>query len=756
MRAATGGGKGSSRGGARRDDRRRPDTTWGPKNKISWADPAAGAVIGVSIILWSFTLAALIFKGELAPFMARGAGFILAGSIVLGLIMALRSTHPGTIAAPDEAAGVIIGLIASTIVMKSTHLDAEAMFATVMATIVVSTMMCALIFLGLGLFRLGNLVRFIPHPVIGGVVVTMGWLLVIGAFTVMTDQEFSLTNASVLLSPAVIEKWVPGVILALTLLIAMRIWRHFLILPSLFVTSIGLFYVTTSLSNLSIQQLRDGGWLLGPFANANLFTYVSSEIVVEVDWSLVINALPDIASLILLCVLGLLLSATALEVAMRGDIDLNHELKLAGTANGLAALTGGIAGSHSLEDSLIAREMGASSRMVGVVAAMVCAIALFFGAELLSFLPKPLIGGFILFFGLVLLVEWVYDGWFKLPRTDYLVVMLCLLVSLTQGYLLGIGVGLLAGIVIFVIDYSQIDVIKRAMSGTQYRSNVERHPRARDLLNRHGDRIMILKLQGFIFFGTAHKIYQRIESRNADKQLEPLSFVMLDFAAVSGTDVSTAASFSKMRQLAERGGFRIVLVNVHHDIALQFTKSGVLESHDQIMQIYADADHGLEWCEDSLLEMLGANDAQDPRETRTLAGWLADPQMVAELVPYLESRYVLQGEYLIRQGDPSSDLFFIESGRVAIQLEDRSGPPLRLRSMGAGTVVGEIAMYLELPRSASVVAEQPSRVYRLTRYALEQMRINDSALSAKFNEFMVKLLAGRLVDTNNMLRAVMD
>src|SRR5690606_19541996 len=100
---------------------------------------------------------------------------------------------------------------------------------------------------------------------------------------------------------------------------------------------------------------------------------------------------------------------------------------------------------------------------------------------------------------------------------------------------------------------------------------------------------------------------------------------------------------------------------------------------------------------------------------------IASRDMIAQLLPYLEPRTIASGEHLIRQGEPSTDLFFVEQGRVTIQLEIPGRAPVRLRSMGAGTVVGEVALYLREPRSASVVAEEEVSAHRLTLDALDRM-----------------------------------
>ena len=90
--------------------------------------------------------------------------------------------------------------------------------------------------------------------------------------------------------------------------------------------------------------------------------------------------------------------------------------------------------------------------MPGLVAGAVCAAMLFAGAPLLIFFPKPILGGLLLFMGLGFLVEWVIEGWSKLPRADYAVVLLILAVIGTTDFLIRVGVGLAAMIVLFVLN----------------------------------------------------------------------------------------------------------------------------------------------------------------------------------------------------------------------------------------------------------------------------------------------------------------
>jgi SulP family sulfate permease len=86
---------------------------------------------------------------------------------------------------------------------------ASQQFATVTLLIVSTTLFTGLLLLGLGYFKLGRIVRFLPYPIIGGFLAGSGWLLVQGGIGIManTDPGFKWFQADIL------ALWVPGVVL---------------------------------------------------------------------------------------------------------------------------------------------------------------------------------------------------------------------------------------------------------------------------------------------------------------------------------------------------------------------------------------------------------------------------------------------------------------------------------------------------------------------------------------------------------------
>ena len=73
------------------------------------------------------------------------------------------------------------------------------------------------------------------------------------------------------------------------------------------------------------------------------------------------------------------------------------------------------------------------------------------------------------------------------------------------------------------------------------------------------------------------------------------------------------------------------------------------------------------------------------------------------------------GQFIMRQGDTGVGAFIIRSGKVEI-LQERDGKETKLATLGAGDVVGEMALLDEFPRSASVRAVEPTTALGIQRW----------------------------------------
>jgi SulP family sulfate permease len=213
-------------------------------------------------------------------------------------------------------------------------------------------------------------------------------------------------------------------------------------------------------------------------------------------------------------------------------------------------------------------------------------------------------------------------------------------------------------------------------------------------------------------------------------------------------------SFTRMVQLAQDAGVTLVFTAPNGRVRKQLRQGDVVDN-GRDLRIFATLDQGVEWCENHTLARAGITD-----ETRDLA--LPDqlqlilPQAVdlAELLDYCERLDVPAGTRFITLGSAADDLFFVESGQVTAQIAHPGGAALRLETSGSGSVVGELAFYLEQQRTADVIADTPSTLYRLTRASLQRMEQQSPELAAELHKLIVHLLAERVVKITGGMRAL--
>jgi sulfate permease, SulP family len=286
---------------------------------------------------------------------------------------------------------------------------------------------------------------------------------------------------------------------------------------------------------------------------------------------------------------------------------------------------------------------------------------------------------------------------------------------------------------------------------------VDRPLRDSRFLGEHGGQIYILRLQGFIFFGTANHLLHKVRLRANDSQLPALKFAVLDFRRVTGLDSSAIFSLSKVQHLADKQGFALLMSQVSPQIVSQIEKSRMTFNRDDSLRLLPDLDHALEWCENRLLTSMNG---ERNGHTLLLAEQLKESWPAAaeprRLMPYLERLEVSVATHLIRQSERSESLYFIESGLVTVRLEFEDGRTLRLRTMGAGTVVGEVGLFLGGVRTASVITEQPCTVYRLTHDSLQRMNVENPDLALAFHRYLICLLGERLTSSSKILRGVIE
>lgn len=112
----------------------------------------------------------------------------------------------------------------------------------------------------------------------------------------------------------------------------------------------------------------------------------------------------------------------------------------------------------------------------------------------------------------------------------------------------------------------------------------------------------------------------------------------------------------------------------------------------------------------------------------------------------LERRAVPRGEVIIHQGEMGVSAFLIQSGDVVVFTES-DGKRVELARMGAGQIIGDMALVVDAPRSASVQALTDCNLIVITRDVLnEKLQKSDPTIRA-----LVQMLMKRIALNNKAL-----
>ncbi len=716
---------------------------------------SVGLVIGIIDLFIELSFAALIFSGPLAGYIQNGFGMMLVAAVLIGLVVTLWSSFTASIALPQDVPVAIFALISVSIMQQMRVAPPDAGFATVVAAIMLTSLLTGILFFLIGRFHLSVLARFVPFPVIGGFLAGTGFLLVRGAFGVVTNIEPGAADWTLFFSPALLLKWVPALAFGVLFLFVLRRTTHYLVMPLMVVGGTGLFYAALFLTGMTLANAAAAGHLAAAPNVPVVWQPMTPQMLSLVNFQVIAGQWDKIATVMFISVIGMLLNVSGLELVARRDFDLDRELQAAGLANLFGGAVGGTVGYHALSLSALALRTGGKQRAIGLVSIGVLLGAVVLGTTWFALVPRAILGGVLFFLGLSFLVEWLYDAWFKISRADYALIVAIVAVIATIGFLEGVVLGIAIAMVLFVVNYSRIHVVNYALTGLTYRSTVDRSPAQRATLRAHGDELLILQLQEFIFFGTAQRLLEYLQTRLNDHTRPALHFVVLDFRRVPGLDSSAVISFVRLKQLTEAEQVQLVLTHLSAPMQEQLLRGQVLGAVGGNVHTFPTLDHGVEWCENEMLQRAG-HGADEPELLATqLQNVLGAADGMARLIQYMEFSEVPGGTRLIQQGDAADALYFIEYGSVSVELQLLNGKKTRLRTIRRGCVVGEVAMYTQGIRTASVETLEPSGIYRLSADALRRMETEEPMIASAVHKWVAQQIAERLSDNVRTLEVVM-
>jgi SulP family sulfate permease len=696
---------------------------------------AAGLVAGITGVIFAMTYGALLFAGPLERFLGYGLTIALI-ALFVGSLVGWASREKALMAGVDSNA---IALLASALAgLAAFQLSPDDTLNIALAVIFTTSLVVATTFFLMSVRGFANIVRFVPFPVMAGFLAASGWLLAVGAMTIIVGTPLTVENAARL----ALAEWRPlgaAVAVALVLFALSKRLPGSVLMP--IVIGVATIVVQAVLRSplCAVDACEPARWLFP----------AAPEVLWLPPWQLrmdfhaariVAGFVPTMLVVAFVAMLGVMLALASLEIELRREFDLTHELRVHAALVAASGALGGTIASASISRTVLTAKSGGTG-VAGLVAAAIALAMLMGASQVMGYMARAAIGGLLLYLGVSMLRQWIWDVRATARPVEVLQILLIVAITARHGFIAGFGAGVLFACVTFVVTYSRIPLADLASHLGAMRSSVVRSPAQEQVLARHGSKVPVYRLSGYVFFGSASKI----DGMFMEHLLGDAEAVVLDFSRVSGIDTSAITVFQRI--LRRHTDSPIEFHFVHGPPTREQLEALVFAPGASRKLAYHDSlDRALEAAEEGLLDK-HEEDAGD----QTLMSTASALDWRSPFEDYLETREVAQDEALFQEGDRSDEVYFVESGRFDVLKRVDDGSPVRLAKVRHGALLGEIAFYLGEPRSASVVATRPSVVRVMRRVALERMRTEKPELATRFDHMVIRSVAGSLKRTTQMV-----
>lgn len=710
----------------------------------------AGIVCGFLAVVVTIGHGSLLFSGDLQGLMPAALGLALFSTTVMTIFAVLGGSESDIIPIAQEIPIVaMISIVSAVAAAIDPSVPNEARTATIFAAVAVTTLATALVTLLLGYCRLGGLIRFAPYPVIAGFLTGTGWLILLGGISVTSNQAPSLGLLPQLLQAPLMLQMGLMIGLVVVLFATERLFKNPFAVPAVLLAVLVAFNLVVWVQGEGYEPFRATGWLIRMPEAGNFWPPVELSTLASVDWRAVVSGMLTLPIVIVITVVALLMNTTGIELHADRDMDLNQEMRSNGLMNLLVGAGGGLPGYSAVSLTLIIHQLHANSRWVGVIVVAMTISALFLGSVLLDAVPAILLGAVLVWVGGSLMYDWLVRARRRLDPFEYAVILLIALVIVLVSFPVGILVGLIAAICLFAFQYGRVDIVRHELTGADWHTSGHVSGRRQELLRQHGAGIVIVRLQGFLFFGTADRLRKRVQERMEGGG----RYLVIDFHRVSGMDSSAVQSFIRLSQVAAKRDFTVILTGLAERPRQALLRNGLAIGEGSPVRIEPDLERGLRWCEEALLSGLDADLAPADGWTlhTLLQAFLKRDALAATIAAYCRKLDIAAGDPLIVQGGASSDIFFIESGTATVEMTGNGRVSVSLATVGPGDAVGEISFYLQEPRTASIVAREALVAWCFSREDLERLAVDLPEAAVGFHTAMAALLSRRLSVTNRLV-----
>lgn len=448
--------------------------------------------------------------------------------------------------------------------------------------LLIATIMAGILLILMGLFRLGNVIKFVPYPVIIGFTAGI-------AVTIFSTQMNDLFGMGIQNAPAdFIHKWIcyfqhwrdinwwafgVGIASLLVIIFSSRISKQLpgsllaIVLMTLAVWLLRKFAGVTSITTIGDLYTLPSGMPAPHLPELNLADG-------QTWFKLVQDLFPSAFTIAMLGAIESLLSAMVADGVIGDKHNSNTELIAQGLANVVTPFFGGIPATGAIARTMANINNGGRTPVAGIIHAAMLLLVLLFLGPLVGMIPMACLAGVLIVVSYNMLGWRSVVGLAKAPKSDFIVMLVTFILTVIFDLTIAIEVGLLLAVILF---------LKRTNEATVIRSfSDEIDPTHQNDIRLHGNDLEklhippfteVYEIDGPYFFGIANKFDEISQRIGADGQ----KVRILRMRKVSFIDSTGIHNLEQLYMRSQRCGMTLVLSGVNERVFNTLEKAGLVE-----------------------------------------------------------------------------------------------------------------------------------------------------------------------------------
>lgn len=380
-----------------------------------------------------------------------------------------------------------------------------------LAGLLIATIMAGIMLILMGVFKLGNIIKFVPYPVIIGFTAGI-------AVTIFSTQIKDLFGLDIDNLPAnFVDKWIVyfkniseinlvtlllGVLSILIIVLVPKISKKIPgSLVAIVVVTVAVWLLNSSGTFGHIKTIGDIYQLPSGIPSPKMPTLTLAEGTTIID--LMVQLFPAAFTIAMLGAIESLLSAMVADGVIADKHNSNTELIGQGIANIVTPLFGGIPATGAIARTMTNINNGGRSPIAGIIHAVTLLLVLLFLGKLVGYIPMACLAG------VLVVVSYNMSGWRsivalrKMPMSDNAVMWITIVLTVVFDLTIAIEIGLLLSVVLFLKRTSEATSIK--IFGSEIDPNIESDLELHEEKLLVPEGVAVYEIDGPYFFGVANK-----------------------------------------------------------------------------------------------------------------------------------------------------------------------------------------------------------------------------------------------------------